>query len=62
MNNDGLSDENPDPSQGKQLAAQIVGVRRETETAKIGFGQLMPLDHRAHRAVEDEDASRDQFV
>ena len=31
-------------------------VMRETRAAEIGFGERMALDHRAHGAVEDEDA------
>ena len=40
------------------VAPQIVRMVREPLAAEIGFGQLMPLDHRPHRAVEDEDALR----
>ncbi len=28
----------------------------EAIAAEVGFGQLVALDHRAHRAVEEEDA------
>ena len=34
---------------------------REPLAAEIGFGQLAALDHRAHRAVEDEDAFGEQL-
>ena len=35
---------------------------REPLAAEVGLGQLVPLDHRPHRAVEDEDALREQRV
>ena len=40
------------------VAAQLLGMRREALAAEILFGQLVALDHRAHRAVEHEDALR----
>ena len=38
------------------------GCAREALAAEVGFRQLVPLDHRPHRAVEDEDALREQAV
>ena len=39
------------------VAAQVARVIREPLAAEVRLGQLVALDHRAHRAVEDEDAS-----
>ena len=38
------------------VAAQVLGVVLEALAAEIRFCQLVALDHRAHRAVEDEHA------
>ena len=37
-------------------------MRREPLAAEVRLGQLMTLDHRPHRAVEDEDPRREQRV
>ena len=52
------------PRQHEQVvvAAQIARMRREALAAEIGLGQLVALDHRPHRAVEHEDALREQRV
>ena len=42
------------------VALEILRVRLEALAAEIGFGQLVALDHGAHRAVEDEDAFGEQ--
>ena len=38
------------------VALKIVPVLREASAAEIGFAELPALDHRAHRAVKDDDA------
>ena len=38
------------------VAAQVLGMRCEALAAEVFFGQLVALDHRAHRAVQHEDA------
>ena len=38
------------------VALLVVGVVGEPLPAVVGLGQAVPLDHRAHRPVEDEDA------
>ncbi len=38
------------------VAAQILRVILEALAAEVGFRQLVALDHRPHRAVEEEDA------
>ncbi len=50
------------PRQHQQVvvALQVARVILEALAAEVGLGQLVPLDHRAHRAVEDEDALREQ--
>ena len=39
------------------VAPLILRVICEPIAAEVGFGQLVALDHRPHRAVEDEDAA-----
>ena len=41
------------------VAAQVLRVIREALAAEVGLRQLVALDHRAHRAVEEEDALRE---
>ena len=41
---------------------QIFGMLGELLAAKIGFGELERVDHRAHRAVEHEDSLCEQTV
>ena len=50
------------PRQDQQVvvAAQILRVVLEPLAAEIGLGGLVALDHRPHRAVEDEDALRER--
>jgi len=43
-------------------ALEIARMRGETRTAIAGFIEPVALDHRAHRAVEDEDAAVEQFA
>ena len=38
------------------VAFEISGVVGEALATKIGFAELVALDHRAHRAVDDHDA------
>src|SRR5699024_11367947 len=38
------------------VAAQLAGPVGAPFASVVGLGQRVPLDHRAHRAVEDEDA------
>jgi hypothetical protein len=38
------------------VAAQLLRVRCEALAAEIGFRERVALNHRAHRAIEDEDA------
>ena len=42
------------------VAFQVVRVRRELGPAIVGFTELVALDHRTHRAVEDQDALLEQ--
>ena len=43
------------------VAAQIPGMRLEALAAEIRFRQLVALNHRAHGAVEHEDALGEQL-
>ena len=43
-------------------AFEIARMIRELRTAETGFIQPVALDHRPHRAVEDEDAAVEQFA
>ena len=54
---DRADDVGPRQDQDIVVAAQIARMIREPLAAEVGFGQLVALDHRAHRAVEDEDAA-----
>ena len=38
------------------VAAQVVRVTGESLPAEVRFREAVALDHRAHRAIEDEDA------
>jgi hypothetical protein len=42
------------------VALEVVGEIGEALAAIIGFGQLVRLDHRPHRPVEDQDALGEQ--
>ena len=44
------------------LPLRSLRVGREPLAAEIRLGQLVALDHRAHRAVEDEDALGEEVV
>jgi hypothetical protein len=46
------------PRQHEQVvvALQLAAVVREARAAEVTFLQLAPLDHRPHRAVQDQDA------
>jgi hypothetical protein len=48
------------PRQDQQVvvALQILRMILEPLAAEVRFRQLVALDHRPHRAVEDEDAGR----
>ena len=50
------------PRQDQQVvvALEILRVILEALAAEVRFRQLVALDHRAHRAVEDEDARRER--
>ncbi len=52
------------PRQHQQIAValEVGAVRLEAVAAKGVVAQLQPLNHRAHRAVEDEDALGEQLV
>jgi hypothetical protein len=42
------------------VALQILAVVGKARAAKVGFAELVALDHGAHRAVDDDDALRQQ--
>ena len=42
------------------VALQVARVVGEALAAEVGLGEPVPLDHRAHRAVEHEDALAQQ--
>ena len=44
------------------VALEIARMRLEALAAEIGLAQPVPLDHRPHRAVEDEDPARQHAV
>src|SRR5262249_23543333 len=44
------------------VALHVVGVVAEALAAVVGLAEPVALDHRAHRAVEYEDAAREQLV
>jgi hypothetical protein len=44
------------------VALQVVRMRRKPFAAKVFLLQLVPLDHRPHRAVQNQDALCEQFV
>ncbi len=52
------------PGEHEQIvvAFQIARMITEALAAEVRFRQLVALNHRAHRAVEDEDAVREQIV
>ncbi len=52
------------PGEHQQIvvAPQIVGMPGESIAAKIRFGQLVALDHRPHRTIEDEDPLRQESM
>ena len=45
----------PRQHQDVVVALEVLRVILETLAAEIRLGQLVPLDHRAHRAIEHED-------
>ena len=44
------------------VALEILRVILEPLAAEVRLGQLVALDHRPHRAVEDEDALRERVL
>jgi hypothetical protein len=52
------------PCQYQQVAValQVVRVIFEPAAAELGVGQLQALDHRAHCAIQHEDARREQIM
>jgi hypothetical protein len=42
------------------VAGEVAGVVLEALAAKVGLGEALGLDHRAHGAVDDEDALGEQ--
>ena len=42
------------------VALQVARMVRQTAAAVVGLGQLQLLDHRAHRAIQDQDAFGEQ--
>ena len=51
-----LDDVGPGELQQLVVALQVLGVVLEALAAVVGLGQLVALDHRAHGAVDDQDA------
>src|SRR5205823_13350605 len=54
-------DVGPRQDEHVHVALQIARVIREPLAAEIGVGQLSPLDHRPHCAIEDENALCEQL-
>jgi hypothetical protein len=52
---DGANDVGTRQHQDVAVAAQIARMIAETIAAEVRFGQLVALNHGAHRTVEDED-------
>ena len=52
----GADDVRPRQDEDVAVPAQVLGVVLEALAAEVGLGQLVALDHRAHRAVEEEHA------
>ena len=50
----------PRQDQDVVVALQILRMILEALAAEVGLGQLVALDHRPHRAVEDEDPLGEQ--
>src|SRR5262245_14060893 len=52
------------PRQDQQVVVsfEIAGMRLEALSSKVGFGQAMPLNHRAHRTVEHENPAGQQTI
>jgi hypothetical protein len=42
------------------VAGEVAGVIPESLAAEVGLGEALGLDHRTHRAVDDEDALGEQ--
>ena len=57
---DGADDVGPRKDEHVAVPAEVPRVIREALAAEIGFRQLVALNHRPHRAVEDEDAALEQ--
>ena len=59
---DGGHDVGPREHEQIVVALHIVWMPGESIAAKIRFGQLVTLDHRPHRAVEDEYPLRHELM
>ena len=57
---DGADDVGPREDEDVAVALQVARMIGEALAAEVRFGQLVALDHRPHRAVEDEDAALEQ--
>ncbi len=53
---DGADDVRPREDEDVAVPAQVLRMAPEAIAAEVGLGQFVALDHRAHRAVEEEDA------
>ena len=53
---DGADDVGTRQHQHIAVSAQVLGVILEAVAAEVRFRQLVALDHRAHRTVEDQHA------
>src|SRR5688572_12126688 len=59
---DAADDVRPRQHEHVAVALEIVRMRRKPLAAKVFLLQLVPLDHRPHRAVQNQDALGEQFV
>jgi hypothetical protein len=53
---DAADDVRPRQHQHVAVALQVMRMRRKPRAAEVLLLQLVPLDHRPHRAVQDQDA------
>ena len=59
---DRADDVGPRQHEHVAVALEVARMVREAVAAEVGLRQLVALDHRPHRAVEDQDAFGEQAL
>jgi hypothetical protein len=59
---DGLNDVGTGERQQVVVPAEVVGMGGKAIAAEVRLGELMLLDHRAHRAVQNDDTLRQEMA